>query len=252
MDAVSVRFFFDKVPRSSIGHPVLIEGLPGVGHVGKLVAGHLIEELGATRIAEVHSVFFPPQVMIGADGVIRLVNNEWWYARSEDHEFLFLVGDYQSMTPDGHFVLADHYIRIARSLGVKRVYTIGGFGVGHNVEEPRVLAAVNRADLRPEVESAGAIFGEGEPGGGIVGAAGLLLAMGASRNIEGICLMGETSGFLVDPRSAASLLKVLSRLIKIPIEGIRLEERGREMERMIGQMIEAEQSAPDEELRYIV
>ena len=33
--------------------PILVEGLPGIGHVGKLVAEHMIDELGAKKIVEV-------------------------------------------------------------------------------------------------------------------------------------------------------------------------------------------------------
>ena len=43
---------------------ILLEGLPGVGNVGKLAAAHLIEELGATKCTEIYSSHFPPQVLI--------------------------------------------------------------------------------------------------------------------------------------------------------------------------------------------
>ncbi len=35
--------------------PVFIEGLPGIGLVGKLAADHLIQELGAVKFAELYS-----------------------------------------------------------------------------------------------------------------------------------------------------------------------------------------------------
>jgi proteasome assembly chaperone (PAC2) family protein len=119
------------------------------------------------------------------------------------------------------------------------------------VEEPRVLAAVNRIELKEEAAEAGAVFDNGEPVGGIIGAAGLLLGLSAYQNIDGICLMGETSGYLVDPKSATSLLKVLSSLIGIRIDSTTLVERGVDMERMVQKLIEGEQAVHDEELRYI-
>ena len=63
--------------------------------------------------------------------------------------------------------------------------------------------------------------------------------------------MGETSGYLVDPKSAASLLKVLSNLIGTEVDPTRLEERGAEMEYAIQRLIEGERVVEDEELRYI-
>jgi len=41
--------------------PILVEGLPGVGHVGKLVAEHLIDELEAELVIEVYSPHLPPR-----------------------------------------------------------------------------------------------------------------------------------------------------------------------------------------------
>ena len=250
MEDITVRYF-DTFSPGDLKDPVLLEGLPGIGHVGKLVAEHLIHELGARKIADIHSIYLPPQVIIEENNVIRLANNEMYLYDGAPCQLLFLIGDFQSTSNEGHYLLADCYLNIAEKLGVKRIYTLGGFGVGHLVDEPRVLGAVNREDLRACAERAGAVFDNGEPGGGIMGAAGLLLGLSAQRGIEGICLMGETSGYLVDPKSAASLLSVLSVLLGIRTDTTTLEERGAEMERMVQKMIEGEKGIQDEELRYI-
>ena len=250
MEDITIRFL-DDFSKNEVESPILIEGLPGIGHVGKLVAEHIIHELGAKKIAQIHSIYFPPQVIIEEDSVIRLANNEIFFYKDDTHQILFLVGDFQSTSNEGHYLLADQYLKIADELGVRRIYTLGGFGVGHLVEEPRVLGAVNRIELKEEATGAGATFDNGEPAGGIIGAAGLLLGLSAYHNIEGICLMGETSGYLVDPKSATSLLKVLSSLIDIEIDETKLIERGVEMERMMQKLIEGERGVQDEELRYI-
>jgi len=91
-----------------------------------------------------------------------------------------------------------------------------------------------------------------EPGGGIVGAAGLLLGLGLPRGMEGICLMGETSGYLVDPRSATSLLRVVSTLTGIEVDPTLLEQRAEEMEFMLQKLVSGEQVSQDDELRYFV
>ena len=51
--------------------------------------------------------------------------------------------------------MADAYLDIAVELGVKRIYTLGGFGVGHLVNTPRVFGATNREDLKAEIEDGG-------------------------------------------------------------------------------------------------
>lgn len=247
MNEVTIHFLRDD----NIKAPILIEGLPGVGQVGKLTAEYIMEKLGAEKIAEIHSLHFPPQVIVDENGVTHLVNNEIYRYESGDTTLLFLVGDFQSTSPAGHYVLTEAYLDIAEELGVQRIYTLGGYGVGHLVDENRIFAAVNMEHLRPEVEEAGGSFQTAEMGGMIVGASGLLLGLGRERNIEGICLMGETSGYIVDPRSAESLLTVLTRLLGIEIDPALLRQRAEDMEQIIAKIREAEESKAAEELTYI-
>ncbi|MDI6902368.1 MAG: proteasome assembly chaperone family protein [Methanocellales archaeon] len=235
--------------------PIMIEGLPGVGHVGKLVAEHMVEELGADKIIEIHSSHFPPQVLVMGDGTVELVKNEIYAWSGGKYDLLILVGDYQSTTNIGHYELTRTYLDIAQKYDVKRIYTLGGYGVGHLVERPRVLGAVNDIGLVDEMRRYGVCFKENEPGGGIIGASGLLLGMGKQRGIDAICLMGETSGYLVDPRSAQAVLRVLSRALDMEIDMRALEDRAKEMEKIIARLREIERAhvrAPGEEdLSYI-
>jgi uncharacterized protein (TIGR00162 family) len=249
IEDITVRYF-DSFKDKKTVDPILIEGLPGIGQVGKLVAEYMIHMLEAEKIGEIHSIYFPPQVVLEEDGLARLARNELFLYQSEGKDLVFLVGDHQSTSNEGHYLLADCYCGIAEELKVKRIYTLGGFGVGHLVDTPRVLGAVNRSELRPELEAAGVTFSRDEPGGGIIGAAGLILGLSVERGIDAICLMGETSGYLVDPMSAANVLAVLSKLIEVPVDLTRLNDRAAEMEKAIESMVEGEKGK-DEELSYI-
>jgi hypothetical protein len=249
IEEITVRYlesFKDKQPVD----PILIEGLPGIGQVGKLVAEYMIHQLGAEKIGEIHSIYLPPQVILDETGLARLVRNELFLYHTEERDLIFLVGDHQSTSNEGHYILADQYCEIARELQVRRIYTLGGFGVGHLVNEPRVLGAINREGLRGEIEAAGVTFTRDEPGGGIIGAAGLMLGLSAQRGIDAVCLMGETSGYIVDPMAAAGVLAVLSKLTGVAVDPTRLNDRAADMEKVIESMVEDGKSK-DEELSYI-
>jgi uncharacterized protein (TIGR00162 family) len=250
IDDISIRYL-DSFQGKDLVDPLLVEGLPGIGQVGKLVAEYMIHMLGAEKIGEIHSIYLPPQVILEENGIARLPRNEIYLYKAPDRHILFLVGDFQSTSNEGHYLLSDAYLDIAQELGVKRIYTLGGFGVGHLVNGPRVLGAVNREELRAEIEAAGVSFERDEPGGGIIGAAGLLLGLGGIRGIDAVCLMGETSGYLVDPMSAANVLAVLSRLIGVAVDPTQLNDRAAEMERVVEGLIEGEKIQRDDELRYI-
>ena len=50
--------------------PVLVEGLPGIGHVGKLAAEHLLEEFDAERLGDVEERLREPVVARSVTGLV--------------------------------------------------------------------------------------------------------------------------------------------------------------------------------------
>lgn len=224
--------------------PVMIVGLPGIGLIGKLVGDHLIIELKAEKVMEIYSPHFPPQVNVNPDGTVKLVSNELYFVKGNEKasDLLILVGDHQSVTNDGHYELAGIYLDIAEKFHVRRIYTLGGYGTGKLIETPHVLYATNKPDIIDEIKSYGASFNEGELSGGIIGASGLILGLGEIRGIEAVCLMGETSGYLVDPKSAQAVLGVLSRALNIVVDTKELEARAQEIEKIITKIKELEQT----------
>lgn len=226
-----------------LDRPVMVVGLPGIGLIGKLVAEHMIGELKAEKIMEIFSPHFPPQVNVNPDGTIRLVSNEVYAVKGagESPDLLILVGDYQSVTNDGHYELAGIYLDIADKFKARRIYTLGGYGTGKLIDVPHVLYATNKADVIEEVKSYGALFSDGELSGGIIGASGLILGLGELRGMEAVCLMGETSGYLVDPKSAQAVLGVLSKALGISVDTKELEARAAEIEKIITRIRELEQ-----------
>ena len=248
-----------RVKEATLKDPILIEGLPGVGHVGKLVAEHLVEELKAEKIIEIYSPHFPPQVMVQEDGTIKQVRNEVYASQGQNGQpdLLLVVGDYQSATNEGHYELTGIFLDIAQEFGVKRIYALGGYGTGQFVDKPTVLGAANNAALVEEMKQHDVVFHENEPGGGIIGVSGLLLGLGELRGIDAVCLMGVTSGYIVDPKSAQEVLRILCKALNIEVDMQALQERAKEMEKIVGKLQEMEKAqmpyecGGDEDLRYI-
>lgn len=248
MENVIVRY--TSKPR--LVKPVFVEGLPGVGNVGKLAVDHLIGETGAEKLAEIYSKHFPPQVLVGDNGVIRQVNNELYYLRKQN--IIMLAGDYQGLTSEGQYELSDVALSIAEKFGVKRIFTLGGYGIGKISKRRRVLGAATNENLVKEMEGYGVVFPKGEPGSGIIGASGLLLGMGRLRGMDGVCLMGETSGYFVDPGAAKAVLQILTKILGIKIDLSKLDKKARNIERISTEMKKIEKQAlkrKNEDLGYI-
>jgi len=253
MDYVTVNYVGKK---PNLKNPILIEGLPGIGNVGKLAVEHLIDTIGAEKFAEVYSKDFPPQVFINTDGTTKLVNNEFFYWKAKkknQNDIVLLTGDYQGLSSQGQYELVEKILDICEEFGVKEMYTLGGYGLGHEIEKPKVLCATTDKNLVKKMKKHGAVFKKNEPGGGIVGASGLILGLGKLRGLKGTCFMGETPGYLVDPKSAKAVLKILMSLTNVEVSLSALEKKAKEIEYIAHQLKEMESVSKEksEELKYI-
>ncbi|WP_435345526.1 proteasome assembly chaperone family protein [Haloarchaeobius sp. HRN-SO-5] len=246
----------ETVDSAELSDPVFVEGLPGVGHVGKLAAEHILDQYEGTLVRRLYSHDLPPQVEVGDDGVAELTHLEFHAVETEGRDLLVLTGDHQAQSNEGHYRLASAILDIAEEFDCTETYALGGIPTGELIDEYAVLGAATNADLVESLEDHDVEFREDEPAGGIVGVSGLLLGLGRRRGVEAACLMGETSGYLVDPKSARAVLEVLEELLGMEVDYGSLEERADEMEDVIGkiQEMEQQQQAPvpsDDDLRYI-
>jgi uncharacterized protein (TIGR00162 family) len=246
------EFDIETLAELELSDPVLIEGLPGVGHVGKLVAEHLLEELDGEPVRRIYSEHFPPQVSV-EDGRTKLACAELHALEADGQDLLVLTGDHQAQDAAGHYRLTDRILDAATDHGTERIFALGGVPTGELIDEYGVVGAATSDDFVEELEDTGVEFREGEPAGGIVGVSGLLLGLGERRDLPAACLMGETSGYLVDPKSARAVLEVLQDLIGFEVGFESLEERADEMEEVVQkiQQMEQGQQATDDDLRYI-
>ena len=242
--------------KPKLNNPILIEGLPGIGNVGKLAVEHLIDSINAIKFAELYSKDFPPQVFINTDGTIELVKNEFyfWKAKKKNQrDLVLLTGDYQGLSSQGQYELVERILDIAEDMGVKEIFTLGGYGLGHDIQKPHVLCATTDKHLVKTMKGHGAVFKKNEPGGGIVGASGLLLGLGKLRGMQGTCFMGETPGYLVDPKSAKAVLTIIMKITRVDVSLSALEKKAKEIEQIAHQLKEMEGLSKDktEELKYI-
>ncbi len=217
---------------------LLVEGLPGVGNIGRVAVGYLVEELKAVKFAELYSKWFFPFVMLQENHKVHLLKNEFFYWKAKktgQRDLVFLVGDCQSLTPQGHYEVAEKILDLAEGVGVKELITVGGLATGELESSEEVLGAVTDAKLIKKYERYGINFNAGEKVGYIVGATGLLLGLWKQRGKDGLCLLGQTAGFpiVTDPKAAESVLDVLIKILNVKIDMTKLEKKVKEMETFI-------------------
>ena len=227
-----------ELEKPKLKNPIFIEGLPGIGHVGRIAAGFLVEELKAKKFAELISSHFMHYVLLHESSAVHMLKNELYYwnaKRPNQRDLIILIGDSQSVDSEGHYEIATEILSFIKKLGVKEMITLAGFGVGESKEKPRIIGAVSNQDVVKKYKKYDIDFDAGSKIGTIVGASGLFLGMGKYYDIEGMCLLGETAGYpiLPDPKAAESILGVLSKILNIKLDIGKLEKRVKEMETFI-------------------
>ncbi len=217
-----------------MSNPVLIEGLPGIGLVGKIAAEYLIKEKKAERIAILYSPHFPHQVVMQKNGVVRMLKMKFYHAKAGGRDMLILVGDVQAATSEAQYEVTGKILDYFQSQKGRQIITLGGYGTGKAPPQPKVFGAATHKKIIPRYSKGGVAFGQTR--GGIIGAAGLLLGLGRVRGMHGICLMGETHGGYVDPKSAQAVLLALGKILGIKIDVAALAQKADAGEKFIRKM----------------
>jgi len=234
-----------ELEKPKLKNPVFIEGLPGVGNVGRIAAGYLIEELKAKKFAELYSSHFMPFVLLHQTPAVHTLKNEFYYKKAEkkgQRDLIILIGDSQSIDPEGHYEIVETILQFVSKLKVKDMFTLAGLSIGEQTTVPKVIGATSDVELMKKYSKFGIDFDSGTKVGTIVGASGLLIGMGKSYGIKGVCLLGETVGFPIipDPKSAEAVLKVLAKILSIKLDMSSLKKKIKEMEDFIKRLRDVE------------
>ncbi|MFQ5941803.1 MAG: proteasome assembly chaperone family protein [Nitrososphaerales archaeon] len=228
-DTLKVVFNVRKMP--ALEEPYLVCGLPGSGYVGKLAVEHLIHEVGAKLLADIYSHSFPPQVMIRSDGTADLMKNSMYYWKNNGKpDMLLLTGDAQPSTPEAEYILGTEILELANKFHAKAAFTLAAYITGVFSEKPKVYATATDADLLKELQSRGILVMEG---GSITGMNGLIVGLAKLKGMDGTCLLGETSGYVVDAKASQAVLEALLGMIGVKIDMKNLEKRAKDTEMLI-------------------
>lgn len=213
--------------------PTLICGFPGSGYVGKLAIDHLIHELNASHLVDIYSNTFPPQVMIKPDGTVDLIKNEMFYHESPTSpslNMMFLTGDSQPSNPDAEYLLAETILEIASKFSVLHVYALAAYITGVFVQKPRVFCTASDMESLRSINTPDIAVMDG---GAITGMNGLIIGLAKLKGMRGTCLLGETSGYVVDAKASRSILEVLITRLGLEVSMDALDARAKDTEMLI-------------------
>lgn len=196
--------------KPSLENPVFVQGLPGFGNVGRIAAHLLIKFSEAKPFAELYSPSFPDYVSISSKGITYLPKYEFYAAPMEKNNLVIMTGETQPSFDDvlAHYQVCSKIVDFAEKLGCQFVVTMGGVPITD--EKAKVYVAATSSKLAAEFQEKGSvIYSKGR----IVGGTGLTLALAKERGLDGVCLLGATTGFKADRGAGFLVFKFLMKAL---------------------------------------
>ena len=228
MSTENISIEFSSTP--TLTNPILICGLPGSGYVGKLAMDHLIDKLQAKQFANVYSSSFPPQVSIQKNGTIDLVKNSFYFSKTNKHDLVFLTGDAQPVSAQGEYELADEIINVCKKMLIKDIYTLAAYITGKFSKTPKVYGASTSAETVKDFSKLDILALNR---GNITGMNGVIIGIAKKSSITGSCLLGETSGYVIDAKASKAVLESLCKILQLKIDMSELDQRAKDTEELI-------------------
>ena len=257
-----MKTFIRELKKIGLRRPILLEGFPGLGYIGKITINYIIQQLKAKKFAELYSPFFPHHVLTNPHGSVRLPRAEFYFWKNplEEKDVILLTTDTQAQTVEGHYEVVNNFLDFAKKIGIETIIAVGGFSSRVQNGDSRVICVSTNKKLLDRGLKAGAeISPTGNP---IVGFAGLTIGLSKFRGIDAMCILGETAGHVPDPAASKNVLKVIQRFLDIDLDFKPLDkaiekviETLKKMEDIQDQMDDAVKKSLESELRkttYII
>src|SRR3989344_1793370 len=169
----------------------LLEGLPGVGNVGKIAVDFMVEALDAKKIFEFHSPFFPHCVFVNERGGFSLPKIGLYHIKRGKKDLFFLSGDVQPSGERACYLLSEAVLDVLKSFSVQEVVTLGGMALENIPDQPRVFYA-SSGKQSSEFYKKKHLSHCGGSVGPIIGMSGVLAGLAKERNIPSSILLAET------------------------------------------------------------
>jgi len=216
--------------KPKLRNPVFIEGLPGIGNVGKIAADFIVDELKAKKLYDIFSYSFPHSVFVSENNLVELPTVSIYYKQTAKNDFLILNGDVQPSDEESCYEFCDKILDVVQDFKCRQVITLGGIGLHSEPKTPKVYctgdtkSAVN--DFKKGTDVDDKLFGVVGP---IIGVSGVMLGLSKKRNLDAVSLLAETSAhpMHIGIKGAKEIIEVLNKKYSM---GLDIKELNNEVE----------------------
>lgn len=221
------KWIIKRLKNVQFRNPLMIEGLPGMGNVGKITVDFIVESLKATKVYEISSYAFPNCVFVNEKGLAELPKVEIYHKNIKGRDLFLVSGDMQPVNEEGCYEFCDKLLDIFQGMKGKEIITLGGIGLEEPPKAPKVYCAGTDKKVVSKFVSDGIKNAEGVVGP-VIGVSGLLIGLARNRGINGVVLLVETLGLpsYLGIKEARELLKILNKQYRL---GLNMKELNKEV-----------------------
>lgn len=225
-----------------LDEPTLVEGLPGVGLVGKIATDHLVEEFGMTYYASVGCEGLP-RISVYEEGERDLRPPVRLYA-DESRDLLAL----QSDVPVSASAASNFAACVTGWLAEHDVTPIYMSGLPQEKQADQVPSLYGVATGAASSRLDGLEIDAPDERGAISGPTGALLHEAGARNLDAVGLVVQSDPRFPDPEAARVLLeRGIAALADVDVDTTDLVERTEEISEQKEQLAERMQDAEADE-----
>ena len=254
-----------RVPK--LKSPILIEGLPGIGNVGKITVDFLIDELQAKPLYSMYAYTFPNSVFINEENLVDLPKIAVYYAKlkGKDHDLILIAGDLQPNDEVSCYSFSELMLDMLQEFGGNEIITIGGIGIMDEPDEQKIHTTGNSKEIIKRYKRYGKlnnkIYGVVGP---IIGVTGLLVGLAEEYEMQAIALLAETFGhpMALGIKVARSILRIIDKRVGLNINIKQLDKEiarlEKEMKQRKGDLMHAmqqsgvmQQESSEDDVKYI-
>jgi len=237
---------------------IVVVGFPGMALVGKTVATHLINALGAELYGVIYGTKFSAHLIVESDGIGVINSVALHYAKLNNMGVFIITGSTQPTNDADQHSLSYFLLKYLKKFNIRELIAAAAYVSEMVVRNRRVFVIGNSYEaMKKYVESGATTLTEGV----VSGLNGIVVGWAKVFNIDAVCLLGETWRSIIelnyiDYSAAKLIIDVLNKVWNLGINAEELEEKGksveREVEHILKSLVPPKEEAKTEKRPYYI
>lgn len=226
------------------GKSILIQGLPGMGLIGRIAANFFLKHknFNPIEVARVYSSYLPPIVQVDKiEGIGRLARLEIYVITETTPNIVLVTGDFQPIEI-GIIQVLNRVLDYVEQFNVDTSICLGGLRTQE--EKPDVVAFTYTEETLEWLKKFEIVPLRG---GEVSGAVGVLSALASERDWTSYGLLGRLTLTGADPIASKFLLESLEKIYEFKFDYTSLDEAIEDAKKKDQQVLDLTKQAIDDE-----